>query len=167
MPASWASSVVGYSSPTVHGRPSVPAVAPSHAGVEIVLASPVVLGAGVAGVSSTGLRSRLLVMAVATKVPFSDASPAQIREVLLPEELPQFEEQYRQALRVAAETYRLDVLQRTLQDWRRIAWMTQSDPQAHRLMLARADYTLATGKRAPATASASQLRDLLGQHTGR
>jgi len=50
-------------------------------------------------------------VATATKVPFADASPAEIREVLLPEELPEFERQYREALRVAAETYRLDKLQ--------------------------------------------------------
>lgn len=105
-------------------------------------------------------------MAVATKVPFSDASPAEFREVLLPEELPRFEEQYREALRVAAETYSLDALDRTLEDWRRIAWMTHSDPEAHRLMLARADYTLATRKRAPAAASASEVRELLREYTG-
>ena len=117
--------------------------------------------------ASAGLRARLPVMAVATKVPFSDASPAEVREVLLPEERPQFEEQYRQALRVAAETYSFDALHQTMQDWRRIAWMTHSDPEAHRLMLARADYTLATRKRAPAAASAREVRELLGEYAGR
>ena len=117
--------------------------------------------------ASARLRARLPIMAVATKVPFSDASPAEIREVLLPEEQPQFEEQYRQALRVAAETYSLDALHQTMQDWRRIAWMTHSDPEAHRLMLARADYTLATRKRAPAAASAREVRELLGEYAGR
>ncbi len=83
--------------------------------------------------------------ATATKVPFSDASPAEIREVLLPEELPQFEQAYAEALRQAREEYRLDKLEACLRSWRRIAWMTASDPEAHRLMLQRAEYTLRTG----------------------
>jgi hypothetical protein len=83
--------------------------------------------------------------ATATKVPFSDASPAEIREVLLPEELPQFEQDYAEALRQAREEYRLDKLEVCLRSWRRIAWMTASDPKAHRLMLQRAQYTLSTG----------------------
>jgi Family of unknown function (DUF6247) len=80
-------------------------------------------------------------VATATTVPFSDASPAEIREVLLPEEQPQFEQDYAEALRQAREEYRLD----KLEAWRRIAWMTASDPKAHRLMLQRAQYTLPTG----------------------
>lgn len=106
-------------------------------------------------------------VATATKVPFADASPAEIREVLLPEELPEFERQYGEALRVAAETYRLDKLQACLRSWRRIAWMTDSDPEAHRLMLARAEYTLATRERAPATASVSEIKALLRERLSR
>lgn len=68
-------------------------------------------------------------MAAAAKVPFSDASPAEVREVLLPEERPQFGEQYRQALQVVAETHSFDVLHQTMQDWRRIAWMTPPTPK--------------------------------------
>jgi hypothetical protein len=45
--------------------------------------------------------------------------------------------------------------------------MTHSDPEAHRLMLARADYTVATQKRAPAAASAHEVRELLGEYAGR
>ncbi|MGH4015186.1 MAG: DUF6247 family protein [Pseudonocardiaceae bacterium] len=82
---------------------------------------------------------------VTSSRPFADASPAQIREVLLPEELPQFEAEYADALREAAETYSLDKLHQTMASWRRIAWMTDADPEAHRLMLQRAEYTLRTG----------------------
>lgn len=106
-------------------------------------------------------------VATATKVPFADASPAEIREVLLPEELPEFERQYREALLVAAETYRLDKLQACLRSWRRIAWMTDSDPAAHRLMLARAEYTLAIRERAPVTASVSEIKTLLRERLSR
>jgi hypothetical protein len=84
-------------------------------------------------------------MSAVTKIPFADASPAQIREVLLPEELPQFEQDYAEALRQAREEYRLDKLEACLRSWRRIAWMTASDPEAHRLMLQRAEYTMRTG----------------------
>ena len=91
------------------------------------------------------------------KAPFSGPTPAENREVLLPEELPEFERQYREALQVAAETYSLDKLESTLQCWRRIAWMTHSDPEAHRRMLARVDYTLRTGERPPASASAEEI----------
>ncbi|MDQ3887181.1 MAG: DUF6247 family protein [Actinomycetota bacterium] len=59
--------------------------------------------------------------------------------------LRQFEQDYAEALRQAREEYRLDKLEACLQSWRRIAWMTASDPQAHRLMLQRAQYTLRTG----------------------
>lgn len=50
----------------------------------------------------------------AVTVPFADATPAQIREELLPEELPRFEREYSEALRVAAEQYRLDKLETCL-----------------------------------------------------
>jgi hypothetical protein len=107
--------------------------------------------------------------ATATKVPFADASPAQIREVLLPEELPQFEEQYAEALRVAAQEYRLDTLEECLADWRRIAWMTASDPEAHRRMLARAEYTTRTGQLMPGSRMVPQeeIDELIRQRLGR
>ncbi len=104
--------------------------------------------------------------ATTSRIPFADASPEEIRAVLLPEELPEFEEQYREALRVAAETYRLDKLEACLRSWRRIAWMTHSDPEAHRLMLARAEYTVAVRERAPATASVAEIKELLREHLG-
>jgi hypothetical protein len=88
----------------------------------------------------------------ATKVPFADASPAEIREVLIEEELPQFEADYTAALREAAETYSLDTLNRTMEYWRRIAWMTTAKgPEAHRRMLAQAEHLQRTGKPLPGT----------------
>lgn len=103
--------------------------------------------------------------AVAVKPPYADASPAEIRQALIPEELPQFEREYTEALRVAAEQYRLDALTQCLESWRRIAWMiTQHGSEAHRLMLARVDYTLATRHRAPGNATAAELAELTQQH---
>jgi len=106
--------------------------------------------------------------ATATQVPYADASPAEIREVLIPEELPQFEREYAQALRVAAEEFRLDELEKVLTSWRRIAWMTtHHGPEAHRLMLARVDYTLTTRQMAPHDATATELAELTRRHATR
>jgi hypothetical protein len=101
----------------------------------------------------------------AVEIPFATASPAEIREVLLPEELPQFEEQYRQALRVAAETFCLDRLNATMECWRCIAWMTHSDPEAHRRMLDKARRILA-GEQLPSV-SAEEMRARLQERLGR
>jgi hypothetical protein len=73
--------------------------------------------------------------AAAVKPPFANASPAEIRGALLPEERPDFDREYRRALEVAAESLTLDELHETLGCWRRVAWMTHSDPAAHRWML--------------------------------
>ncbi len=73
--------------------------------------------------------------AAAVKPPFANASPAEIRAALLPEERPDFDGEYRRTLQVAAESLTLDELHETLECWRRVAWMTQSDPAAHRRML--------------------------------
>ena len=76
--------------------------------------------------------------------------------MLLAAELAQFEEQYRHALRVAAETFSLDKLNATMECWRRIAWMTHSDPKAHRRMLDKARRILA-GEQFPSV-SAQEMR---------
>lgn len=104
-------------------------------------------------------RGRVPTMAAtAVRVPFSDATPAEIREVLLPEELPEFERQYRRALEVAAETFSLDELGKTLRSWRRIAWMTDSDPEAHRRMLHNVERTLRTGQSPPGSVPWNELK---------
>lgn len=48
--------------------------------------------------------------AAAVKPPFANASPAEIRAALLPEEQPNFDREYRRALEVAGETLTLDEL---------------------------------------------------------
>ena len=58
--------------------------------------------------------------------PFAQASPAELREVIVPEDREFFDEQYRQALDAAAETLTLDALEKFLAHWRRIAW-SQTD----------------------------------------
>jgi hypothetical protein len=71
----------------------------------------------------------------ATRPPFAGASPAEIRAALLPEEQGDFDREYQRALQVAAETLHLDELAETLESWRRIAWSTAEDADAHRQML--------------------------------
>jgi len=103
----------------------------------------------------------------AVTVPFADATPAQIRGVLLPEELPRFEREYSEALRAAAEQYRLDRLETCLRTWRRIAWLAHSDPGAHRRMLAHVEHTLATGEPPPGSVAVERIEELIARRLGR
>lgn len=96
------------------------------------------------------------------RVPFSDATPAEIREVLLPDELPEFKRQYRRALEVAAETFSLDELGKNTAVRRRIAWMTDSDPEAHRRMLHNVEHALRTGQSPLGSVPWNELKARLG-----
>lgn len=75
--------------------------------------------------------------AAATRSPFADASPGEIRAALIPEEQPEFDREYRRALQVAAETFSLEELDKTLESWQRIAWMC-TDADRYRRMWWRA-----------------------------
>lgn len=77
--------------------------------------------------------------------PFAGASPAEIRAALLAGE----RSDYQPALKTAAETLTLDELAETLECWRRIAWSTADDPEAHRRML-RAAAARISGEPVPA-----------------
>lgn len=88
--------------------------------------------------------------AASTRPPYADASPAQIRAALVPQEATQFDEQYAAALDDARRSYSLGELEDVLASWRRVAAMTTAHgSEAHRRMLAQAEQTLDTGK-APA-----------------
>lgn len=103
----------------------------------------------------------------ATFAGFADYSPAQLREVIVPEDREAFDEQYRAAL-TAAETLSLDELEEFLAHWRRRAW-SQAD-MGHdrwRAMLARAERVLATGEAPPGTASEAEIEELLRAKLGR
>jgi len=101
--------------------------------------------------------------------PFADASPAEIRAALIPEEANDFDRQWRAALAEAAETLDLQKVFGTLEHWRRIAWMTTSHgAEAHRRMLVRAEYTLRTGEAPPGTVthSADEVKALIRERLG-
>lgn len=54
----------------------------------------------------------------ATKVPFADASPAEIREAILPEDVEQFDASWRRAVDETARTLSLKPLDEFLTHWR-------------------------------------------------
>ncbi|MBV9140336.1 MAG: hypothetical protein JO115_05380 [Pseudonocardiales bacterium] len=89
-------------------------------------------------------------MTTAVTVPFADAFPAEIRKVILPEDQPDFDRQYRAALDVAARTLRLDELEKFLTHWRRIAWSaTARGNDSWRALLAEASRRLTGGEPPP------------------
>ncbi len=94
-------------------------------------------------------------------------TPQAIRAALLPEESGAFDRDYRHALKTAADTLSLDELYATLAHWRRIARMTQADPEAHRRMLQRAERTLRTGDEPPGAVPADEVRALIQERLGR
>jgi hypothetical protein len=91
-----------------------------------------------------------------------DASPREIRAALLPEEAVAFDRAWRAALDEAAEALDLTGVFETLNQWRRIAWSSQTDPEGHRRMLANAEHTLRTGEQPAGTVRWEQLRAELG-----
>lgn len=77
--------------------------------------------------------------------PVSASSPREIRAALAGEEAGHFDREYRQAMADAAESLDLSGVLEMLERWRRVAWSTRDDPQAHRRMLENAD-RLSTGE---------------------
>jgi hypothetical protein len=71
--------------------------------------------------------------------PVSASSPREIRAALVAEEAGRFDREYRQAMADAAESLDLSGLLAMLERWRRVAWSTRDDPEAHRRMLDNAD----------------------------
>lgn len=106
--------------------------------------------------------------AAAVTIPFADASPAEIRAVLLPEDHPEFDRQWRAALTVAADTLSLDEVKETLESWRRVAWLTTvHGPEAYRRRMAQAEHTLRTGEAPPGTVGSDVVEALIAERLGR
>lgn len=100
------------------------------------------------------------------KVPYATASPAELREAILPEDVPSFDEQYRAALASAAETLRLDELESFLKHWRRLARCQNHSGHDHwRGVLAKANYILEHGHPPPGTVtySAEEMRQRIAE----
>lgn len=65
--------------------------------------------------------------------PLADASPAEVRAALIPEEAAEFERDWRAVLARAADTLDLTEVLETLESWRLVAQLTYaSGPDGHR-----------------------------------
>jgi len=89
--------------------------------------------------------------------PFAEATPAEVRAALIPEETGEFDEQWRRALAEAAETFDLSPVTQALDHWRRMAWL-QQDPEDYRRMLVSAAEILAGEKLPPEPLAATKAR---------
>jgi Family of unknown function (DUF6247) len=102
-----------------------------------------------------------------SRPPFADASPAQVRAALIPEDIAEFDRQWNAVVATATETLDLSGVHRTLQSWRRIAWLTTANgPDGYRRMLARADRTLRTGELPRDNVPLDQVKALLTERLG-
>jgi Family of unknown function (DUF6247) len=105
--------------------------------------------------------------ATAVQIPYADASPAELRDAILPEDVESFDEQFQAALDTAAHTRRLDKLEAFLEQWRRIARSANHRGHNHwRQVLARADHTLHTGDVPTGAASEEQMAELIAARLG-
>jgi hypothetical protein len=95
----------------------------------------------------------------------SPTSPREVRQALLPEEVGQFDSEWRRAMARSAETLDLTEVFETLARWRHIAELTRADPDAHRRMLRRAARIIVGEEQG--TVSAEQLREIVGRRLGR
>ncbi|HEY3609036.1 MAG TPA: DUF6247 family protein [Pseudonocardiaceae bacterium] len=93
---------------------------------------------------------------------FADASPAQVRAALIPEEAAEFEREWRTVMARATETLELAEVLETLESWRRVARLTAAaGAEAHRAMYRRAAARL-TGETVPAGEPLADTKARLG-----
>lgn len=97
-----------------------------------------------------------------SRFPYADASPAELRDAILPEDQDSFDDGYQRALDAAAQTLHLDELEAFLSHWRRIAWsVAWKGAEAWRALLAKADRILTTGQLPVGTVSVNEIREKL------
>ena len=97
------------------------------------------------------------------RVPFADASPAQIREALTAEDAAVFDRQWRALMVRATERLDLTEVHEALESWRQVAWVTSAHgPEAYRRTLASAHERLRTGERTPGALPWAQMKAELG-----
>jgi hypothetical protein len=93
---------------------------------------------------------------------FADATPAEIRAALIPEEAAEFDQQWREVMAAATEALDLSEVLATLDSWRRVARLTAvGGSEAHRAMYRRAAARLA-GEDIPADEPLSRTKARLG-----
>lgn len=95
--------------------------------------------------------------------PFADASPAQVRAALIPEDAVEFDRQWREVMTRATDALDLAEVLATLESWRRIAWLTSANgPASYRRMLAKAEDLQRTGELPAGSVPWRQLKAELG-----
>jgi Family of unknown function (DUF6247) len=95
--------------------------------------------------------------------PFIDATPAQIRDALTPEDVTEFDRQWREVMNQATDRLDLSEVHEVLESWRRIAWLTVvRGPQGYRRTMAAAKQRLRTGERGAGSVPWHQLKTELG-----
>jgi hypothetical protein len=93
---------------------------------------------------------------------FAEASPAEVRAALIPEEVEEFDRQWREVMARATETLDLAEVLETLDSWRRVARLTAAaGPERHRAMYRRAAARL-TGENVPDDEPLSRTKARLG-----
>jgi hypothetical protein len=95
--------------------------------------------------------------------PFADASPAEVRAALLPEDAAEFDRQGQDVMGRATRELDLTEVHRTLNTWRRVAWVTTATgPERYRAVPASAEQRLRTGERHPQAMPWNRLKAELG-----
>jgi hypothetical protein len=89
-------------------------------------------------------------------------SPEAIRAALLLEQVAEFDGAYDAALTAARQTRRLDQLRHVLRVWRRVALLTEQNPEGHRQMLATATEVQRSGRPRPGSVPWTDLKSELG-----
>jgi hypothetical protein len=99
--------------------------------------------------------------------PFEDATPARVRAALTPEDVEEFDRQWRAAMAAATESLDLSEVQRTLESWRRVAWLTTArGHEGYRALLAEAERRTRTGERAPGAVSLERVKAMIAERLG-
>lgn len=94
---------------------------------------------------------------------FKDASPREVRAALVPEDQPDFDQQWRKALTEAVDSLDLTQVHNVLDSWRRRATITTHlGHDGYRNMLAKAERILRTGEPEPGSVPWSELKAELG-----
>lgn len=95
--------------------------------------------------------------------PFAEATPAQIRSALTPEDADAFDRHWLVLMQRATEDLDLTDVHRALDDWRQIAWVTSAHGvNTYRRTMVSAQERLRTGERAAGAVPWQQLRVELG-----